>query len=56
MTIPRMTPGYRALPPASYLLARAAVAAHEAETFGPGLGRVRARDAAALVRMAREAV
>jgi hypothetical protein len=46
---------YRAEPRnLAYLMERACVAAADAESFGPSLARVRARDAHCLVRMARE--
>lgn len=55
MGVPTMLASYRATPRnAAWLLERAAIAAHDAETFGPSLAIVRARDAHCLIRMARE--
>ena len=55
MTIPTMLGTYKAEPRnVAYLMERACIAAADAESFGPSLAHVRARDARNLVRMARE--
>ena len=55
MTTPTMLATYRAEPRnIAYLMERACVAAADAEALGPGLARVRARDARSLIAMARE--
>jgi hypothetical protein len=55
MTIPTMLGSYKAEPRnVAYLMERACIAAADAESFGPSLARVRARDARCLIRMAQE--
>ena len=52
-----LTTSYQAQPRnVRWLAERAALAAHDAETFGPGLCRVRAGDARALVQMLKTAL
>jgi hypothetical protein len=55
MTTPTMLTTYRAKPRnVAYLLERACLAAADAELLGPGLARVRERDARSLIAMVRE--